>query len=190
MDNLFNIIKNNKYVKNYKPSLPKYSVYSLRYYIKRDISHSESIRLGLCLESIIRDIIIQYSGLTCIKQSNIKNKHERDHLFRNDTNVFYAEIKSNLFLDTEKSKATDTKCSDVHQELENEFCGLNVKSFLVCLRYLYLNATDIPPLIQKKFKTKLFGINDYLSNLGVSVQFSEKEYVDFLNYALETMISA
>jgi hypothetical protein len=187
MEELFTIVKNNNYVKSYKPKLSKYSVYSLKYYIKRDISHSESIRLGLCLESVFRDIIIKHSGLKCIKQINTKNKHERDHLFKDDSSVFYAEIKSNLCLDTEKSKATDNKCSDIHQELENEFVGLNVKSFLVCLRYL--RNSEVPMLIQKKFKTKIFGINDYLSSLGVSIIFSTEEYTDFLNYVFELMIS-
>lgn len=73
-----------------------------------------------------------------IKEKNTKGKKETDHLFMDVNNkiIYYAEIKSNLNLDTEKSNETVQKCLNIEKMLINKYFKYKIKMFLVGLRHL------------------------------------------------------
>ena len=130
------------------------------------------------------------SKLKNIKQKNVKGTKEKDHLFRDEELkiIYYAELKSNINLDTEKSKYTSHKCMQIVKELCEENIGYSVKWCL--LGYRYLNQADIPSTIRKKYKNiddNLYGINDYFKMLDIGIVFDEESYKKFLNNISKAM---
>lgn len=103
--------------------------------------------------------------------------------------IYYAEIKSNLNLDTEKSKQTYKKCLDIKKELQEEYKDYEIKMFLVGVRYY--EKIIIPKTILKKYKeinNNLCGINEYFKYLSIKFKiFNEKDYKKILNYLVKKM---
>jgi hypothetical protein len=188
MDNLKTIIHENEYIKNCISNCKK-DPSSLSFLIDKKLSQSDCIKLGNGFEKVLSDIIIK-NGLTNIKEKNKKGLSERDHLFCNkkDHVIYYAELKANINLDTEKSKSTYTKCLKIVEELKQEYPEYTIKWCL--LGYRYLEYSEIPSIIQKKYtliSENLFGINEYLTMLNIDLQFTEKEYILFLNEIANSM---
>ena len=181
---LFEIISSNSYVKNCLSNKEK-DINSLSYLIKQLMSQSDCIKIGHGVEKVILELIAALTKLESIKQKNEKGKKERDHLFENkeDKIIHYAELKSNLNLDTEKSKSTSQKCLDIEQELKEMYPEHTIKMYLVGIRYF--DKTIIPQGILKKYSNiseNLCGVNDYLRNLGITETFvDEEDYKIFLN---------
>ena len=127
-------IDGNIYIKN-SASNKKKDINSLSYLIdKIQLSQSDCIKLGTGLEKILSDLILDNNKLLInIKSKNIKGVKEKDHLFKDDANkiIYYAEIKSNLNLDTEKCKSTSKKCIDIFNELTEIYPGYIINMFLV-----------------------------------------------------------
>lgn len=185
------LIKNNEYIKTCLSCKEK-DKNSLSYLIKRNMSQSDCIKLGNGYEKVLTDIIISFSGLKNIKEKNKKGKKERDHLFIDETNmiVYYAELKGNINLDTEKSMSTYMKCQDVVTELKKEYPDYKIRWCL--LGYRYLDNKEIPVTIKKKYSPieyNLFGINDYLSMLNIEHKFTQETYNEFLNDIADTMFN-
>jgi hypothetical protein len=182
LDELKIIIKNNDYVKSCKSNNKK-DKNSLSYLIDYNLSQSDSIKLGSALEYIFRDIINKKSeNLEDIKPKNSKEKKEKDFLYKDNKKIYYAELKSNLNLDTEKSKSTINKCLEIEKELKKEFEGYEINMFLISGRYIYKNL--IPKNIYIKYdniKENLLGINEFFNKIGIDINFSEKSYNEFLN---------
>jgi hypothetical protein len=130
--NLLKIIDNNIYLKTYKNN-KKIDKNSLCYLLDQKLQQSDCIKLGIAIEKIFIDIIKNYTDYIDIKSMNIKNKKEKDHLFldKNNKIVYYAEFKSNLNLDSEKSKITSLKCNYIHKELSINYPEYKIFSFLV-----------------------------------------------------------
>ena len=147
------------------------------------MTHSDCIKFGLILENILRELISTI--LIDIKESNKKNKRERDHLFIDNVKgvVHYAELKSNLCLDTEKIVSTNEKISDISKELTKLYPEYKLTTSLVCLRYV----ETIPENLKKKYPCGITSVNEYLSNTGCSIKFTEEEYIHFLNYIAKKM---
>ncbi len=105
--------------------------------------------------------------------------------------IYYAEIKSNLNLDTEKSKATINKCLHNKKELEEKYNNYNVKMYLISARHYTTNI--IPQVISNKYtsiKDNIYGINEYFKDLSISKQFSEElEYKKILNLLAKEMFN-
>ena len=167
---------------------------SLSYLIEKDLSQSDCIKLGIGIEKVFKDIIIAgNTNLENIKPINKKGQKEKDHLFKDETTktIYYAEIKSNLNLDTEKCKSTSDKCLQIKEELKIEFPDYEIKMFLVGIRYY--EKTIIPKIISNKYLSitdNLFGINDYLSIMNSNIKFeNEKIYIHFLNYLSSKMFN-
>jgi hypothetical protein len=169
LDCFLETIAQSKYVQSCKSkkSKDKTSISSL---IDRSLSQSDCIKIGIAIEDVLRNFIKNnISDIVDIKEKNVKNKKEKDHVFIDEANkvIYYAEIKANLNLDTEKYKATIAKCIDIHAELTSKFSGYIIKMYLVGARYLY--AHEMSKAIHKKYSViqgNLIGVNDYLSNLG------------------------
>lgn len=178
------IIKVNSYVCSCKSNKKKDKA-SLSYLINIPISQSECIKLGYALEKVLCDIILKYNkSLKNMKQSNSKGKREKDHLFFDKYKkiIYYAELKSNINLDTEKSKATKNKCLTIFEELEEEYPDYEIQWCLVGLRYI--NNQEIPTTIYDKYKDisdNVYGINDYMEMLSINLKFDEETYKQFLN---------
>ena len=187
---LYSIISNNNYVKECKTNQKK-DPSSLSYLIDRPLSHSDCIKLGIAIEKVISDIITKYTNYQNIKQKNAKRKKEKDHLFKDDKNkiIYYAELKGNLNLDTEKLPSTYNKCLKIVEDLKEKFPEYNIKWCLLGFRYLDYN--NIPNTIKKKYeiiKNNLFGINQYLDYLNINYEFTQDIYKQFLNDIANTMV--
>jgi hypothetical protein len=107
-EDIFNcIIINNSYVDFTTKNTQRDSgsFYSL---ITRDLSQSDAIKLGIAIERIFIDLILTNTHMQNIRKPTTKGKKETDHLFLNNTTntIYYAEVKGNLNLDTEKRPAT------------------------------------------------------------------------------------
>ena len=94
----------------------------------------------------------------------------------------YAELKSNLNLDTEKSKVTIKKCLEVYEELKILYPNYIIKWNLVTFRYI--NRKIIPDKILYKYEynDNVIGINDYYI-------FTNENYIDFLNIIAKKMFT-
>lgn len=164
---------------------------SLSYLVDKILSQSDCIRLGNELENILKYIIIHKNNtLTNIKQKNKKGVKEKDHLFKDDINkiIFYAEIKSNLNLDTEKSISTINKCIEIQKELEKNYPEYKIKWFLVGARYY--SKEIIPRNIYIKYlkiKDNIVGINEYFQNMSISTIFDDNNYKIFINKIVAQM---
>lgn len=171
-------------IKNCKSNNNK-DINSFSYLIERNLSQSDCIKLGIAFEKFLCDLIIKKTNLKNIKMKNIKGKKEKDHLFIDDENkiIYYAELKTNINLDTEKSKSTYNKCLLIVNELTELYPSYNIKWCLLGCRYISNN--DIPKNIKKKYETindNLFGINEYLSLLNINFKFiDEDDYKKILN---------
>lgn len=187
---LMQIINNNVYVKN-SFSNKKKDFNSLSYLIKKDISQSDCIKLGNGVERVIQDIILECSLFENIKTSfTKKGDKEKDHLFKDTSNkiIYYAELKSNINLDTEKSKSTYLKCQFIFEELKETYPEYEIRWCL--LAYRYINKVEIPKIVANKYSnisSNLFGINEYLEMLGIEMRFDENSYIKFLNDVSDAM---
>ena len=163
---------------------------SLSYLVDTQISQSTCIKLGISMESVLSDIIKTNAELINIKSKNIKGKKERDHLFKNEESktIYYAEIKSNLNLDTEKCKSTAEKCQHILGELQTEYPDYVINMYLVGARYY--EKKIIPIGIMDKYVSiseNVVGINEYLAATNTGMQFTEEEYKEFVNYVVDKM---
>ena len=193
MENLKKIINANEYVNACVSNKTK-DYNSLSYLINRDLSQSDCIKLGNGSEKVFIDIILKNNtNLENIKPKNKKGKKEKDHLFMDETikTIYYAEIKSNLNLDTEKCKSTRDKCMQVLDELKDEYPEYTIKMFLVGIRYY--KKSIIPKVISDKYlciDANVMGVNDYLTEMNTNIHFDTEEiYKEFLNYLADQMFN-
>lgn len=185
------VIANSMYVNKCKSNIKK-NVSSLSYLIDRNMSQSDCIKLGIALEKISKEFILfNKKNLIDIRSKNLIGKKEKDHLFIDETKkiIYYAEIKSNLTLDTEKTTSTIFKCNFILDELKNEYPNYEIKMYLVSGRYL--SRLHMPKLTIKKFNKiaiNLVGINDYFTELDIGHQFdTEEQYKIVLNNLVNKM---
>lgn len=188
-ESLFKFIEENDYVFNCV-SNEKKDFNSLSYLIDKDknLSQSDCIKMGHGIENVFTDIILSKSGnnLKNIKRKNTKGKKETDHLFLDEENktIHYAELKSNLNLDTEKCKSTSEKCILIEKELNETYVGYTINMYLLGLRYYEKGL--IPKTISKKYEnihTNVIGVNEYFRELNIDYQFKDEEdYKKFLNF--------
>ena len=189
---LKSVINGNEYVQACTSNKAK-DVHSLSSLVNRPMSQSDCIKLGTGLEKVFSELILAVNPqLTNIKPKNTKGKKERDHLFVNEETktVFYAELKSNLNLDTEKCRSTANKCIQIAAELSEEFPNYTIKMYLVGLRYV--NKTLLTKIIANKYleiADNLVGVNYYFEALtSDSLLFANEDtYKEFLTYLADQM---
>lgn len=194
MESLKQIIANNDYVQSCVSNKTK-DPSSLSYLVSRDLSQSDCIKLGTGIEVVLKDVIMAWSGtsLENIRPANQKGKKERDHLFRNNAKkiIYYAELKSNLNLDTEKCKSTSDKCVQILHELQEEYPDCEIKMCLVGIRYFTKDI--IPKNIANKYRSiqeHVVGVDEYFAVLGLQFAFqTEEKYKEFINYLADSMFN-
>lgn len=162
---------------------------SLSFLLKKNgiiLSQSQCIKFGILLEHIISDFIQKFSKkFINIKPKNTKHSKEKDHLWLNshDKIIVYAEFKSNIELDTEKSKSTIQKCLQIQNELQILYPNHTIIMNLVALRYF---QTSHISNVKKKYieiQDNLVGVNQYLELFDIDLQLftSEDQYISFLS---------
>lgn len=125
------------------------------------------------------------TNLKDIRPKNKKGEKEKDHMFCNEheKTIYYAEVKSNLNLDTEKSKSTYKKCLSIRQDIEDQYPEYTIKMFLVSGRHF--KTSIIPNTLLKRYdliRDNVVGINEYLEGLGVNYTFTdEDEYANMIS---------
>lgn len=199
-ERLLTLIKNNNYIKKYKSNNKK-DYHSLSYLIndKFNISHSDCIKFGFAIEKILIDIILDFNKdlINIRSKNNEKNKRETDHLFINEKLkiVYYSELKSNLNLDTEKSKSTCNKCLNIVNILQNKYPDYTIKWCLLGLLYWNkqsLNKNKKNNTVISKYKiikNNVFSINEYFTLLNIeNITFTQDTYKIFLNNIIEQML--
>lgn len=190
---LSKLVKDNHYIKT-RCIGKKPDTTSLAYIIERKLNQGQYIQMGHCIENVLRDLVVNYTNLKdersnysslMSQRKNEKGSKEADHLFI-DTHkkiIYYAELKANPNLDTEKTKATIIKCSEtLKNSLRNIYPGFRIKWCLLICRYI--DYSRFPPEIKKKFeeiKNNVFGINDYFQMLGIDYRFTEDDWISFVN---------
>lgn len=160
---------------------------SLIYLINRNATQSQIIKMGIALEKILNELITTHTEYETIIEK--ESKVQKDMFFKHKTKkiIFYGELKSNINLDTEKSKATIEKINRVSNEIKTKYTNFEIYSFLINLRYL--NKKDIPTQIINKYHNKIsiIGINEFL-NWFKFIQFeNEINYKKFINFVFDTM---
>lgn len=184
------LIDNNSYCIDCKSNNKK-DFNSLSYLLDIKTSQSDNIKLGNALERVLLDIVIKYNkNLENKKPKNTKGIKEMDHFFidQKTLTIYYAELKSNLNLDTEKSKQTIDKITNIHISLVKKYPLYKIKSYLIGGRYV--DKENIPNNIIKKYKTidteieypKLVCINEYFNELQIELKFNEDLYKYLINY--------
>jgi len=187
------ILLSNEYVNELEKKASTNSVKkdknSLSYLVDcKYIMQSDCIKLGISVEKLFANIILKKNNdLKNIKEKNTRGKKEKDHLFCNKLTktIYYAELKSNIYLDTEKTISTKNKIINIKKELENEYDGYIIKTCFVCERYLDKN--EIPINIFNKYSDMenngiiICGVNNYFEELNIQVKFDLDNYIKFLN---------
>ena len=166
---------------------------SLSILIDIPLCQSEKIQFGNRMENMLSSFITRNTQYKNIKEKNSKGKKETDHLFMDMNNniIYYAELKSNLNLDTEKSVETVQKCLKIEKTLMEKYPEYEIKMFLVGLRHL--TSSTIRKEVKNKYNEiseKLIGINEYLLKIGIPQQEefkNEKNYKIFINKFVEML---
>jgi hypothetical protein len=147
------------------------------------------------MENMLSTFIMRNTQYKNIKEKNSKGKKETDHLFMDVNNniIYYAELKSNLNLDTEKSAETIQKCLKIEKTLIEKYPEYKIKMFLVSIRHL--TSLTINKKVKNKYNeisNNLIGINEYLLKIGIQQQEelkNEKNYKIFINKFVEMLKS-
>lgn len=185
------IIKNNNYIKTCFSNKNK-DVHSMCSLVDTELSHSDCCKVGNGVEKVLSDVVLKLSRLeiTNQKPKNTKGEKEKDHLFcdASTNTIFYAELKGNLNLDTEKARATSQKCIHIMDKLRQTHPDHTVRMFLVGTRYY--SKDIIPPIIMNKYKDiqeHVVGVNEYLNTFGIDAFQDETEYKIFVNDVVHEM---
>lgn len=192
LSNLLDVIKECEYI-NKCISNKKRDEHSFSYLVSDiELSQSDCIKLGNGFEKLMLDTIIKFTKLENIKPKNKKGEKERDHLFidRKNKIIYYAELKANLNLDTEKSKSTYVKCILIEEELKKQYEDYTIKWCL--LGYRYFSQKDMKKNIISKYeniKDNLYGINEYFEMLNIPFTFTNETYKTYINNVAKEMFN-
>jgi hypothetical protein len=177
--NINSIVIKEDYISRLKQRQKK--EYNVKYLLgNNNISQSQSIKFGKIFESIVKDIIKESGG--SIIEDNFFNiydieKSEKGHankgckdadiLFIYKKSLYYFECKTNLNLDSEKSKQTDKKVEDFtnyfRNNKKNRFMCEEVKiGILTCWFEL---EKDLPNKVNNVFFMK-----DFFNIFNISIQ--------------------
>jgi hypothetical protein len=147
-----------------------------------NLTQSQSIKFGKVFEGFIKDIVKtqggelineEYVDVYEIGTKTNKGKKDLDICFIKGDTIYYFESKMNLNLDSEKSKVTDEKISQITNYLVKQNKGMNVVSGLITSWYEREEGMSI------KTKTNLFFMKDFLQIVGVDM--GKNEYYEMMS---------
>lgn len=147
------------------------------------LSQSQSIRFGKIFENFLKNIIKE-NGYTLINEELVdihkkglnrnKDKKDLDICFIKDDTIFYFESKINLNLDSEKSKVTDKKISEINEYLVNENKKMNVNSSLITCWWEKEEGMSV------KTNTNLLYMRDFFKLLEIE-NITSYDYYDMMS---------
>jgi hypothetical protein len=114
---------------NTKPGSISYLIYG-----EKPSEQSINIKLGRLGEYIAKELIKTNTNLELlqcgVQKINNEKKKDIDLIFKNETTIYYRELKGNIELDTEKLPATIDKCKEIEKTLKTQYptyiidCGI------------------------------------------------------------------
>ena len=141
------------------------------------LTQSQSIKFGNIFQTIIKDIVKSKGGEVLtqkfadvygVGETKLNKGHKDiDIWFLLDGKMYYFEAKTNLDLDSEKSKATDTKVEDITQWMKNNYVDYEIYSGVLSCWW------DKEPGLPVKVKNVVF-MKEFFEIIGVDI--SSEEY--------------
>lgn len=134
-----------------------------------DLDQSQSIRFGNMFQEFIKSVVIAAGGEVLSQQfadiyetgntDTNKGLKDVDIWFKLNSKMYYFEAKTNLDLDSEKSKATDNKVEDVTNWMKKNYSDDEVVSGV--LSCWFKKETGLPVKVKNVFfMCDLFSILD------------------------------
>ena len=135
-----------------------------------DNTQSFSIKVGTALENALREWVFSQPGVSqvpnierSIIRTTRKDGHMRqlDLLFRLDNTLYYREIKANVQLDSEKSRAMVEKVMHIKQACPTESLRVSVKTLAILEPDLEVSINPVfrPILESNREFFELFGVD-------------------------------
>lgn len=145
-----------------------------------NLSQSQCIRFGNLFEKIAKNLV-NFSGLKLIDIDYVnvsKNKRKQknrqlDLIFEKNNNIYYLELKSNCFLDSEKYPSTDGKINSIADKLTELYPNKTI--FYGALVPTYYRDSRMYISI----KSEVYFMNEFFKILGIEI--TEKEYNSILH---------
>jgi len=142
------------------------------------LSQSQSIKFGFVFQDLVKKLIISAGGVIIDKKfidiyntgnSGKKNKglKDVDILFSMNNIIYYFEMKTNLNLDSEKSKSTDIKVADITNWVIANYPDNIVKAGVLSCWF------KKEPNLEVKVKN-VFYMEDLFGSLNISI--TREEY--------------
>lgn len=157
---------------------------SISYIVRWPLNQSQCIKLGKIIEDNMRAYILNSTQYLDIRPTNRDGQSERDHLFTCGEHKIYAELKSNINLDTEKKKATAKKIKTVSAEE-------GTVGYLVALRYWRTDQIPDKFMKNKNYQDlQLVGVKEYLEAFGLKPFSSTLEYTIWINQLARALIES
>lgn len=127
-----------------------------------NLTQSQCIKFGKIFEGFIKGIISNFNYEIIHEEyiSIIGKQKDVDICFIMGDKIYYFESKLNLNLDSEKSKATDKKISDVTNQLQKIHPDKEIMSGLLTCWWEHEKGINV------KTKTKLFYMKDFFELMG------------------------
>tara|TARA_Y100000389_G_C17438012_1_gene506743 strand:+ start:490 stop:1155 length:666 start_codon:yes stop_codon:yes gene_type:complete len=177
------------YFKDKRPKKSHDNYESINTLVNIGVTQSQSIRIGTSIEDLLRIYISSTSSWNDVKPPNAKGKKERDHLFsrtleNGKTEKIYAELKSNLQLDSEKrSKTAEKVKSIVHEE--------NCDGYITALRHF--SPDTLSKSRHVNFYTErdvdVLSVEEYFNVLNIACPFENEEgYKEWIRFIVDRLI--
>jgi len=140
------------------------------------ITQSQLIRLGCKLEKSFKILMFKY-----IIDPPVDLGYQIDLLFEYKKCIYYFEIKSNVNLDTEKSRAIAEKLQTIHTLLKTH----NNKVVCKVLALRHPHSSDYT-FVKSPLKANVIGYSDFFSIIDCKVSHEDwKELFKCIGYALK-----
>lgn len=147
--------------------------FNIKKLLDTKLSQSQSIKFGNMFQLIIKDIIKstgrevltqQFADVYGVGESKLNKGHKDiDIWFISDNKMYYFEVKTNLDLDSEKSKATDNKVNDITEWMKQNYKDYEVTSGVLSCWW------DKEPGLPVKVKNVFF-MKDFFEILKIDIK--------------------
>ena len=136
------------------------------------LTQSQSIKFGKIFETFLKNLIINkgfelmYTTPLDVNNEGLptkKGKKELDICFKHNNAIIYQEVKTNLNLDSEKSKITDGKIINITNYLKDNNEGVSVFNGIITCWWEKEPGLSITP------KTNVMFMKDFFHILGFNI---------------------
>jgi hypothetical protein len=172
---------------------------SLSFLVEKKLTQSESIKLGISLETFFRNLILAKGNIKYLFDINLKNMRlvsvikssqyigKKDHLYVNHDkkHVIYFKPKSNLNFDSEKLKAMINNTKKTFNDLKEFFPEYQIDWYIFGMRYF--DKYEISYKIKNKYKDiydNIICVNELLKMLDIDLNISRKNYQNMVKHIL------